>query len=98
MDETPILLQWIQAAGRTVEFVFNCVSPGPIDNTLASYYQSGKVIDVRMVNDTIARNLLPYCSLPHAPFEWLSDTSDCSAANGHSIDTVICELKACGFD
>jgi hypothetical protein len=98
MEETPILLQWIRAAGRTIQSVYNCVSPSPIPDSLMSYYQSGKVTDVRMVNDKIVTNLLPYCDFPHASFEWLSDTSNCSANNGHSIDTVIRELKECGLD
>jgi hypothetical protein len=33
--------------------------------------------------------------LPHAPIEWLSDTSTCSANDGHAIATVVRELQAC---
>ena len=97
MEEAPILLQWVQGAGRTIQSVINCASPSPVDPQLV-FYQSDKVIDVRMVNDKIVKNLLPYCNLPHAPFEWLSDTSICSANDGHGINTVIRELKTCALD
>ena len=48
-----------------------------------------------MTNDPIAKYFLPYCNLPHADIEWLTDTSDCSASDGHAIATVIRELRAC---
>jgi hypothetical protein len=98
MPEAPIILQWLKSAGRTIQSLINCVRPSPLDPALENYYASGKVIDIRMVNDTIAKYVLSYCSLPQAPFEWLSDTSTCSVNHGHDIDTVISELKVCAPD
>jgi|SRR5271166_1876291 len=67
-----------------------------INDSLREYYKSGAIQDVRMVNDPLLDILLGFrCSLPHANVEWLVDTSSCSAGDGHSIATVIRELKAC---
>jgi hypothetical protein len=60
------------------------------------YFATGKIHDVRMVNDPLTIYLFPICGnlLPHAPIEWLLDTLTCSA-NGHGIETVVRELHAC---
>lgn len=67
------------------------------DSFLTHYFQSGAVKDVRMVNDPLVKWLRDTfgCSLPHANIEWLVDTSSCSSDDGHSIETVVRELKAC---
>jgi hypothetical protein len=57
-------------------------------------YMSSHVRDVRMTNDPLAL-LLHYCNFPHAPIEWLIDTSACSASDGHGITSIIRELQTC---
>jgi hypothetical protein len=64
------------------------------------YFSSGKIRDVRMVNDPLTRMLFIACSnnLPHALIGWVSDTLTCSSNGffaGHMIDTVVRELNAC---
>jgi len=92
--DAPAILQWVQATGRTFQSMTKCF-PSTDDDSLRQYYARGNIIDVRMVNDPFAKYFLPYCSLPHADIEWLSDTLTCSVNDGHAIDTVVRELKAC---
>lgn len=63
----------------------------------ALYFATGKIHDIRLVNDPLTKYLFPICgrSLPHAPIEWLADTLACSSGDGHSIETVVRELHAC---
>jgi hypothetical protein len=94
-SEAPLVLQWMRDTGRTFEAVTKCWT-SPDDDELRQYYATGDIRDVRMVNDPIAKYFLPHCSLPHAEFEWLPDTTTCSANDGHGIVTVIQELQTCG--
>lgn len=66
--------------------------PARIHPYLRYYYSSGRIKDIRMVNDPLV-NLLLGCTLPHSEIEWLIDTSTCSVADGHGIGTVIRELQ-----
>jgi hypothetical protein len=64
------------------------------------YFATGRIRDVRMVNDPLTRVLFLACqnNLPHASIEWLSDTLTCSSNGllaGHMIDNVARELQAC---
>jgi hypothetical protein len=93
-SDAPLILQWIKTTGRTFQSVTKCFANSD-DNDLRQYYMTGTIRDVRMVNDPVVRYFLPYCSLPHADFEWLLDNSNCSANDGHGIVTVIRELQAC---
>jgi len=77
-----------------VQTIRLCRTP-PSDGRMNNYYMTGKIKDVRMVNDPFVEYFYPYCRFPHAPFQWLVDTLDCSANDGHSISTVIRELRAC---
>lgn len=63
------------------------------DNRLQSF-MNYNVRDVRMVNDPLVW-LIQHCNLPHAPIEWISDTSTCSVNHGHAIATVVRELQVC---
>ena len=60
------------------------------------YFATGRIRDVRMVNDPLTKYLFPICgyAIPHAPLEWLANTLSCSV-DGHSIETVVRELHAC---
>jgi hypothetical protein len=60
------------------------------------YLATGRVKDIRMVNDPLGKFLFEKCgdNWPHAPIEWVSDSLDCST-DGHAIETVLAELKAC---
>ena len=51
--------------------------------------------DVRMVNDPLVKWLHDTfgCRLPHANVDWLIDTLSCSADDGHSMETIVRELK-----
>jgi hypothetical protein len=96
----PDILEWIVRTGRSVQSLVGCAT-GHFDASLqksTAYYATGRVRDVRMVNDPIVELILPYCQIPHAPIEWLVDTFACSAGGyvqAHAIDTVVRELKAC---
>jgi hypothetical protein len=92
--EAPEILQWLQSVGQSVQSVIGCFR-NPIDDELSRYYASGRIRDVRMVNDPLVRYFLPYCNISHPPIEWLIDTLSCSASDGHGITTVIRELQAC---
>jgi hypothetical protein len=66
----------------------------------ALYFATGKISDVRMVNDPLTKYLFPLCGnyLPHAPIEWLVNTRTCPNdgwLTGHQIETVVRELDAC---
>ncbi len=60
------------------------------------YLTTGKVKDIRMVTDPLGKFLFDRCgdNWPHAPIDWVPDTLNCST-DGHSIETVLAELKAC---
>ena len=64
--------------------------------TVIAYYQTGRIVDVRMVNDPLTKILFDVChgNVPHAPINWLINRLSCSDS-GHSIETVVHELKAC---
>jgi hypothetical protein len=63
----------------------------------SAYLSSGAVRDIRMVNDPLTELLYAACGdhLPHAPVEWLANTLSCPNDDGHSIRTVIRELRVC---
>jgi hypothetical protein len=86
-----------QRLQRRVQSLLGC--QGPMDRSwrpFVTYFASGRIKDVRMVNDPLTQWLLPACAnLPHAPIEWLGNTSTCSSNDGHGIDTVYRELQAC---
>ena len=70
----------------------------PSDNAvLKNYLESGAMKDVRMVNDPLVKWLHDTfgCRLPHANVDWLIDTLSCSADDGHSMETIVRELKVC---
>ena len=70
----------------------------PRDNSFARYFGTGRIRDVRMVNDAIALYLMPVCSFPHAQIEWIRDSFSCSRGGfltGHYIETVVRELNPC---
>jgi len=90
-------------AGSTQRFILSitgCLT-GQFGGALKSYTQylaTGRIRDVRMVNDFLIKMFFRACgnNLPHAPIEWLVDTLNCSAGDhGHEIDTIIRELQAC---
>jgi hypothetical protein len=65
------------------------------------YFKTGKITDVRMVNDPMTQILYRVCgnNLPHATIIWLRDTLSCSAAGhlaGHRVDNIVRELDVCG--
>lgn len=95
--DAPEIVQRMLSVGRGVRSLYQCRA-GQIDDELSRYIATGKIRDVRMINDIIAQYLLPHCNLPHAPIEWLIDTLSCSSGSvliGHSIDTVVRELQVC---
>jgi hypothetical protein len=64
------------------------------------YFRTGKITDVRMVNDPLTYMLFIACrdNLPHASARWLRDRLTCSSSGllaGHSIDTVVRESQLC---
>ena len=69
----------------------------PSDNAvLKNYLESGAMKDVRMVNDPNRENgymihLVAVCRTP--TLYWLIDTLSCSADDGHSMETIVRELK-----
>jgi hypothetical protein len=97
--EAPAALQWMIATGRNVQSLIGCTGQFKTSQQgYIAYYATGRVKDIRMVNDPIVELLLPYCHIPHAPIDWLIDTFACSAGSymqAHAIETVLRELKAC---
>ena len=92
--DTPLILHWLERAGRSLKSIMRCFPNQPgVDPDVD--YRNGNIRDIRMVNDFIVRDVLPICNFPHAPIEWVADTLNCSAANGHAIATVVRELRAC---
>jgi hypothetical protein len=94
----PEIFNWARAVGRSIQSVIGCsnnVQTSTNANELNYFYNSGDVRDIRLVSDPIAKYFLPYCHVPHAPIEWLSDTLTCSANDGHSILNLIRELREC---
>jgi hypothetical protein len=90
----PEIVQKILTLVRGIQSIMRC-RPNQLDDHLRQYFASGRVRDVRMVNDILAKYLLPHCDFPHAPTEWLVDTLTCSATDGHGIETVVRELRVC---
>lgn len=90
--DSPVILQWFQTARRALQSIASCFSkPGEAARS-NPYYLSGHIRDIRMTNDFLAKYVLLNCNFPHAPIEWLTDTSTCE---GHGIDTVVRELGVC---
>lgn len=91
--------QGMVQAGRRYASAMACTvdSVDPNVQKFIRYYQTGRIYDVRMVNDILAVLVLPYCQLPHADIKWLIDTLDCSEGLivAHMMDTVVHELQAC---
>jgi hypothetical protein len=92
---------WMQTgrAGTLAQRAQSILCRGELDQSLrpfVAYFGSGRVRDVRMVNDPVTRILFGLCghNLPHAPIEWLANTSMCSN-DGHGMRTVIRELDNC---
>jgi hypothetical protein len=81
---------------RRVASIVQCHG-GAIGYQLTQYFNSGRITDVRMTNDPLTRVLFKICgnNLPHAPVNWLLNTSTCSA-DGHAIETVVHEMQVCG--
>jgi hypothetical protein len=85
-----LLPAWIARYGRRARSVFGCATV-----RASPYLNSGRIKDIRMTNDPLTKWLFRACgSFPHAPIEWISNTSTCSA-DGHSIETVVHELQLC---
>jgi hypothetical protein len=87
----------VQLLQRRVQSLLGCRGPmDPSWRPFVTYFASGRIKDVRMVNDPLSEWLLPVCpNLPHATIEWLVNTSSCSSNDGHGIETVVRELEAC---
>jgi hypothetical protein len=83
---------------RRIQSIRGCVYGQFQPNLLVhvAYLTSGRVKDVRLVNDPLTDKLFTLCggNLPHAPIEWLINTMSCSD-NGHAIETVFHELRMC---
>ena len=104
-SDAPAIVNWMLAVGHGVGSGLGCQTSQLDHNSqsLAAYLRSGRIKDVRMVNDVIATYVLPHCNFPHAPIDWLVDTLSCSAdgslieslTRGHQIETVVRELQAC---
>jgi hypothetical protein len=96
-----VLLSDFPFIGRAYLSVLACAgSVGEDVKQYTSYFATGRVKDVRMVNDPLTNKLIPLCRdrLPRAAIQWLVDTSTCSNAGyltGHLIETVVRELHAC---
>ncbi len=85
---------------RRIQSVRGCIYGQFVPNLLvhATYLTSGRVKDVRLVNDPLTEELFTVCrdNLPHAPIEWLINTMSCSS-DGHAIETVLRELQICAM-
>jgi hypothetical protein len=90
----PAIVQFMINMVRAGQSIVSCRHSQPHSN-ISKYMASGAIKDIRMVNDPLVLYLLPHCSFPHAPIEWLVDSLDCSTDSGHEIVTVIRELRAC---
>jgi hypothetical protein len=107
MLEPPALIAPIVRLVRSYLGGYACFVGGQQDDVreFVDYFATGKISDVRMVNDPLTRLLLVVCrnNLPHAPIKWLENTLTCSGVGhsiqamvaGHSIETVVRELNAC---
>lgn len=92
-----VLMRESWPIGRRVGAVRACGGLSPTEvRVYTAYFGTGKIHDVRMVNDPLTQYLFPICGslLPHAPIEWLVNTLSCSS-EGHAIGTVVRELHAC---
>jgi hypothetical protein len=79
---------------RRAQSLLGCFA-GQINSHASTYFTSGAITDVRMTNDKWLLSFLRVChNLPHAPINWVVNTLSCSA-HGHSIETVVRELKVC---
>jgi hypothetical protein len=94
----PALLAPIYSYLRAFRSTLSCaVGQSDIDvQLLIAYFGTGRIKDIRMVNDPLTKTLFDVCrgNAPHAPINWLVNTLSCSSG-GHSIETVVHELKAC---
>jgi hypothetical protein len=97
--DAPAIWQAMEQIGRRYLSGMGCATgqSSAAVQKFVDYYTTGKIRDVRMVNEFLVAFVLPYCHLPHATIEWLIDTFDCSEGYivAHSMDTVVHELQAC---
>jgi hypothetical protein len=107
MLEPPTLIAPIVRLFRAYLSAYACFIGGQQDDLqeFIDYFATGRIRDVRMVNDLLTEILSSWCrdNLPHAPIKWLMNTLSCSGTGssfqamvtGHSMETVVRELNAC---
>jgi hypothetical protein len=107
MLQPPALIAPLISRLRAFLSLYTCVV-GSVDDPgqFQAYVSSGKLKDVRMVNDPLSKVLFSLCSnnLPHPPISWVENTLSCSGDGGnsikaliagHSMETVVRELQVC---